>query len=201
VKNKIVNYNVNKLKKKNKYTESQIRIYKYGLEASYSMITKLTVVFILSYFLNTFYETLFLTIFYTLVRSFAFGIHASSNLHCWIITLLVYTLVPLIIKSMYITNIYYYLIFVVCSIIIGIYAPADTPKRPLIHEKKRRRCKLITIIIISMLFILSFIINNFVILYSILWSLIIEAICINPLIYKITNTQYNNYRYYKIKSV
>ena len=189
MKNKFINYNVNKLKLNNKYSESDLRIYIYGLEATYSMVTKFAVVILIAYFMNTLNETLWLILFYTFIRSFAFGIHASKNLYCWIITLSVYTIVPFIIKNYLLSSYLYYFIFLLTSIIIAIYAPADTPKRPLLNEKKRNRCKIISIINILILLTISIISNDLIIENAIIWTMILQAICINPLIYKLTKTQ------------
>ena len=115
MKNKFINYNVNKLKLNNKYSESDLRIYRYGLEATYSMVTKFAVVILIAYFMNTLKETLWLILFYTFIRSFAFGIHASKNLYCWIITLSVYTIVPFIIKNYLLSSYLYYFIFLLRS--------------------------------------------------------------------------------------
>ena len=80
-----------------------------------------------------------------------------------------------------------------------LWAPADTPKKPLIRKKDRLKCKTIscsTVILYSFIFLFNdiFIINNVLI-----YALTVQSIVINPLTYKITNTQFNNYKYYHKK--
>ena len=78
-----------------------------------------------------------------------------------------------------------------------LWAPADTPKKPLIRKEQRRKCKILSIIIV-LIYTLIFLINkNPIINNSIIYALIIQIIFINPLTYKLTKTQFNNYKYYK----
>lgn len=200
MKEKFVEYNVDKLKKTNKYSDKDIRIYRYGIETFYSLLTKMLAVILLSTILGTLKETLYLIFFYTILRMFAFGIHASNNKTCWIITLSVYGLLPFLIKYLNINSVVYYIICIPFVLSIFLYAPADTPKRPLIHKKKRERNKLITIVSTILLLFLSVIDNRLIIQNAILFAIIMEGICVNPLTYKIAHTQFNNYLYYK-KSV
>ena len=76
------------------------------------------------------------------------------------------------------------------------YAPADTVKRPLINAKKRKRFKIISIIksIIYLLLIIYF--DKMQLSGFLLVGLVEAIIMIHPLVYKIFNLPYNNYKNY-----
>ena len=77
------------------------------------------------------------------------------------------------------------------------FAPADTPARPLIHKEKRIRAKVLSLIILVMYLVLYLYQFNPVINNTILYALLMESIVINPLIYKLTGTTFNNYKYFQ----
>ena len=79
MKNAFVNHSLEYLIRNNACTEKQKNIFRYTLESLYSLVTKTSVVLILSLFLKTFSITLMLILFYSILRGFAFGIHASKN--------------------------------------------------------------------------------------------------------------------------
>ena len=76
------------------------------------------------------------------------------------------------------------------------WAPADTKKRPLIREKRRRILKTESIIICLIYLLLIIFINSRLIINAIFFSMILEGICICPLTYKITKNPFNNYNNY-----
>ena len=92
-----------------------------------------------------------------------------------------------------------YIALIVALISMILWAPADTPKKPLIRKENRKKCKIISIIVVIIYTIIIFTVNNTMITTSITYALIIQSIVINPLTYKTTKTQFNNYKYYKKK--
>ena len=179
------------------YDNQHLEKLKYGLEAFYSFATKTGAIILFSIILGTFKETMLLIFFYTLLRSFAFGIHASSNLACWLITIPVFGIAPFIAKILIIPD--YMKIFI---IFIGIltflfYAPADTYKRPLVNSIKRMRGKLLSLIAILPLQAIILFSSNQIIANLALFAIIFQIICIIPITYKIFKMPYNNYQTYK----
>ncbi len=185
------------IKKKDEVTDSDERIYRYTLESLYSFFTKNIIVLFLAIIFNVIIPTLLLMLVYGLIRFFAFGIHASKNLYCWIFTLFIYLLVPFLIQFSNFNNLQYFTLYLIFSILLIIFSPADTPKRPLIREDKRIRNKMVVAIITLGLLLLTLVIDNLLIKNVFLYAIILEAICVNPLIYKIFKIPFNNYLYYK----
>ena len=90
------------------------------------------------------------------------------------------------------------ILFVPLIILISIYAPADTEKRPLKNKKKRIMYKILTIIVATIYITLSIIIKDNTLSNCFLVAIIIETIIILPLTYKIFKVPYNNYKKYEV---
>jgi accessory gene regulator protein AgrB len=76
----------------------------------------------------------------------------------------------------------------------ALWAPADTPKKPIINKKKRIFDKIITLLLATILLFISFISSNTLINNSIFFAYIMGTVAICPLTYKIFGIPYNNYK-------
>ncbi len=197
MKSAFVNHSLNYLIKNNACDEKQIHIFRYTLESLYSLITKTSVVLLLSIFLKTFSITLTTILLYSILRGFAFGMHASKNIYCWIITLTVYIAGPLLIKYFTLPIESIYLCFGIGLIAFLLWAPSDTPSRPLLNKKKRMANKMITISLALFYIGSSISINNANFYEIICFLFLLETICICPFTYKVFHVPYHNYKYYK----
>lgn len=177
-----------KYKNLDHYNEVKI---KYGLEVMYHFITKYSTIIILAILLNLYKELLLITIFYLPLRMYGHGIHSNSNFMCWLTSIAAMLILSYYSKYLILNN-----TLIVISIFLGLFsfmlwAPSDTPSRPLINIRKRRSLK-IKLLIVTMLYsTLCFIYKNlspFIII-----SLLIETININPFIYFINHVPRNNY--------
>lgn len=181
------------------YDESKLKIIRYGLGSLYLFITKVIVTFALAYFLGLFYTLLKLMAFYTLIRLTAFGVHAKRSIDCWIASLTMFLVIPYLCEIMVIDLYLKLSIAIICVVLLSIYAPADTEKRPLIHKKKRVIYKVITIITsltltVSLFFIKDNILNN-----CVLFGIVLGTFVVLPITYKIFGVKYNNYKNYRKK--
>lgn len=198
MKKKFIESTIIKIKKKQEVSELQEKRYRYGLEGFYNLFTKLVALTIISILLNTFVEFILLTITYSLYRLYGFGIHAKTSLQCWFTTLPIYITGCLFIKYGSISNIVSISLWIIGFISFLLFAPADTPARPLIHKDKRIRAKILSLIILTVLAILYYCCSFIIIKNTLIYSLLMEVISINPLTYKIFHTPFNNYKTYQI---
>lgn len=197
MKEKFINLSINFISKYQECDDLKLKRLKYGLEGIYSLIVKISVVILISIITKTLTETLLFILFYAGIRTFSFGWHAKSNIACWITTLLIYNVI-----LYFIINIDYpiyigYIILGISLISMLLWAPADTPKRPLIRKKQRLKSKILSITVLVLYAVIYVTINSNPLKNIILYSLLIQTILINPITYKITNTRFNNYKYYK----
>ena len=197
MKEKFINSSINFISKYQECDDLKLKRLKYGLEGIYSLIVKISVVILISIITKTLTETLLFILFYAGIRTFSFGWHAKSNIACWITTLLIYNVI-----LYFIINIDYpiyigYIILGISLISMLLWAPADTPKRPLIRKKQRLKSKILSITVLVLYAVIYVTINSNPLKNIILYSLLIQTILINPITYKITNTRFNNYKYHK----
>ena len=88
-KKKFLNSSIRAIKKYYpEYDEEKLEIIEYGLESLYLSITKLIIIFGLSYYLGILLEVFLLSLSYNLIRFTALGMHASKSIHCLIISLI-----------------------------------------------------------------------------------------------------------------
>lgn len=179
-------------------TEMQLEEVEYGLESIYLTITKMIIIFSLATILHILKEVIILTIFYNIIRSTAFGLHATKSIYCLITSLIMF------IGGIYICNYINFtfttkaIICLICLICIFKYAPADTHKRPIINAKKRKRYKIISFISGSIFTILILVYNTNILSNYLLVGMIYSVIMIHPLVYKIFKLPYDNYKNYNL---
>lgn len=196
MKKKILNSSIKLIKKYKSYNEEELEIIVYGLESIYLIITKAIIIFALAYVLGILKEILILLLTYNIIRSQAFGIHASRSIYCLISSIIMfiggtylclYITLPLKIIM---------IISLVCNLLILMYAPADTHKRPLINKRKRIKFKYRSIIISILYTIIIFTIKDNIITNFLLIGMIEATIMILPITYKLFKLPYNNYKHY-----
>jgi accessory gene regulator protein B len=199
MKEKFLNNSISKIKKKNpNFSEEKLEEIAYGLEAIYLTVTKIVIIFILAFILGIFKDMLIIMIFYNIIRTTAFGMHAKKSSHCLIISILFFIGGALIAKYVDIPS--YIKISLSCLLFICLikYAPADTYKRPLLNARKRKIYKIFTLIngIIYLILIVVFrdsAISNYLFL-----GLLEATLMIHPLIYRMFQLPYNNYKNYDV---
>ena len=199
MKEKFINSSLAFIMKYQECDDLKIKKLKYGLEGIYSTIVKLIIILLIAYITQTIKTTLLFLLFYAGIRTFSFGWHAKSNIACWISSITIYNIIPLLISKVNVPNAIGYAIIGIALISMILWAPADTPRRPLIRKKQRLKAKLLSILIVIIYFIIFTFTKCSIIKTTLLYALLIQAILINPLTYKLTNTQFNNYKYYKKK--
>ncbi len=191
----ILDYLMKNISNYNTYSNSKLKEIKYGLETLYLTITKTIVIIILSIILNTYHNLFLLIIFYSLLRLFGSGLHATKSIYCWISSLLIFSLIPIIIDKIYISKKIMITISSICTILILFYSPSDTIKRPMNNKKKRLIDKIICTILSTIYTSYIIISNNYIYNNILLFSQIIETALILPISYKLFNLRYNNYKY------
>ena len=196
-----LNKTINNIQKYNNYSDKRIKEIRYGLETIYLTIFKITVIVILNILLNSLKELLLIFLFYGLLRLTGFGLHAKKSSHCWVASLLIFVICPNIVSSIIILKIIQIPLSLIGLLLLSIYAPSDTKKRPIISRKKRSVYKLLTIFI-TILYILYIILSNNVYINNILMtSILIQTFLVLPISYKLFGLEYNNYKKYERRTI
>ena len=197
MKKKFLNSSIDLIKRNGQYTDEQIEVISYGLEGIYLTFTKMIVLFCLAFVLNIIKEFCLLLVSYNIIRSQAFGIHASKSIYCLISSILLFIGGSLICKYCVFPFWLSLAIAIICDICLFIYAPADTYKRPIINKRKRMKFKFISF---GLGFVYTFLIivfkNSLMVNYLII-GMIEAVLMILPITYKTFHLPYNNYKTYE----
>ena len=182
------------------YDDDKIDEIRYGLEATYLSITKTFVILLICFLLGMLKETIIILILFNLLRMTGFGLHASKSWMCWVSSIITFIGIPYLCKIVIIPTYILVIVSALCLICFFLYAPADTIKRPLIHEKRRNRYKVITVLIASIFIVGILLVKDSFIQNALVSAMLIECVLIHPLTYKIFNLSYNNYKSYVLAS-
>ena len=93
------------------------------------------------------------------------------------------------------------LIWIFAIAMIYKYAPADTEDVPVISKKERKKRKIISYIISSLMIIAGCVIQNSIISNILLLGVLMQTVTITRVAYKITKNKYGHEEDYKNKSV
>lgn len=178
------------------YSEDKLEEISYGIEAIYITITKSIYILLLSLLLGIFKEVLFILLFFNFIRKFAFGLHAKTSLQCYIMSTFFFVGAGLFCKYLSINYYVKIVLSLFCFINIIIFAPADTYKRPLINAKKRKIYKIFSITISLIYLILIIIYHNSIWSNYLMFGLADSSLMIHPLLYRMFQLPYNNYKSY-----
>lgn len=199
MKKKFINWALSIIKDNNPdISKKEIDTISYGLEGLYLTITKLIIIFIISFILGILKEVVLLLLIFNGIRLFAFGVHAKRSIDCLIASIICFIIFPILCTRIIIPTMVKYILFVPLVAIIGIFAPSDTEKRPLKRKKKRIIYKILSIIVSIIYMSLSIIIKDNTLSNCFIFALIIQIIIILPITYKVFGVSYNNYKNYEV---
>lgn len=188
---KIMNYISSHVKTKEDFDKAY-----YGVQIIIINISKFIILFAAAMLFNTTKNSFLILIFFSLIRIHASGIHLDSSLHCNIFNLTVFVGGSFLVNHVVLTNKLILVISLISLIIILLYAPADTQKRPIINKNLRKLLKIKSGAIVLILSCVSIYITNYILKNIIIYSIIIQCICILPIVYKLLGKGYRNYEKY-----
>lgn len=197
MKEKFIASVVNLAKRKKEYTEEEVAIMRYALEGIYLTFTKILVITLIAALLGLFKKYIWFVLLYTPIRSVSFGWHANTTKQCWVVSILAFILIPYTFSIITINRITKIILLTFSIFIFALYSPADTKKRPIVNKKRRLMFKVVSLIII---FVYSYyaLNNSNLISNLMLASLLYQSMLINPLIYKISHQEFNNFKAYNL---
>lgn len=190
----LINKTINFLSKYQNYSEEEVEKLKYGLEGIYLTYTKIIVILALAIILNMLKEVIAILIFFNVIRYFGFGVHAKKSSECLFSSILCFILLPYILLNVNITKEVMIIISIISMVDLALFAPADTIKRTFKNKKKRIIRKLLTIVVGILYILIAMLIKNNTLSKILIISVIIEAIIVNPITYKLLNQPFNNYK-------
>lgn len=176
--------------------EEKLEEIAYGLEGLYLTFTKMLVILAVGFVLGIVKDILLLMVFYNIIRTTAFGMHAKKSIHCLIISSLFFIGGALLCKYVVIAPYVKISVAVVSLLLLIKYAPADTHKRPLINAKRRKIYKFLSVISGTVYLILIILFRDLSITNYICVGLLEAILMIHPLVYRMFQLPYSNYKNY-----
>lgn len=197
MKDVVVNHLMNSVTKYKNYDQIKLKEIKYGIESFYLTITKTLVIFGIAYLLGIFKTFALFMLFYTLLRTNGAGLHAKKSWQCWIGSILSFLTIPYFCTHIFISKQIMFLVSFLCLILIFIYSPADTEKKPIINPTKRKVHKILCVITTIIYILLITFLQNNDLCNIIFFSIILQTVLILPISYKIFGLSYDNYKNYQ----
>lgn len=196
MRNYVVGKCINLLKDNGNYDEIKLAEIKYGLEGLYMLISKLIIILLLSILLGIVKEVLIFLLIYNFIRMPSFGLHATKSWICLLSSSIIFIGVPYLAKFLIIPIWLKVILGIALILLIYKNAPADTYKRPIVSKKRRQVYKFLSTLVAIIYVFTSLFVNNQFIANSFLLSLVVQSCMISPLVYKIFNLPYDNYKAY-----
>lgn len=130
-----------------------------------------------------------------LYKTFTGGVHLHTNIGCFIGTLcstLACIYLPnVIINYKFILIPFFVFVYIFSMYIIWVYVPADVPEIPIINERRRKRDKIMSFIMLNLLFLISLIFINNVFYTCIVIMTILEIdVMTTRTMYKLFKNEY-----------
>lgn len=125
--------------KKDIIKSEDFELYHYGLFVVLSNLWLMTFCLILGAVFKIALSSIVFFVSFFIVRRFAGGLHARTELHCQILSLsyLFFSIVTIKYLSEYMNDSFIISIVLVCITLLVLFSPADTPQKPLsISERK-----------------------------------------------------------------
>ena len=189
----VINNIMKYIKKRTNYNNQQLLEIEYGITSIYLTISKMIFIFLISFILGIFKEMIIFTIFFNIIRTTAFGLHATKSWICLISSSLIFIGIPFLCLHIKLGLIIKLLVGIICIILIFKNSPADTKKKPIVSIKRRYLLNSLSILISIIFVSTSLLVNDNYISNCLLFSLVLENFLISPMIYKLFHLSYNNY--------
>lgn len=169
------------LQKRNNLDHIQFLQVRLGMQVLAKNIGKLIVMYTIAYILNIFIFTLITNISFYLIRRYAHGAHAPSSFWCYIESITLFIVLPLLVLHFHINETLMMFLALISVGVVIKYAPAATKKKP-IPARLVKQKRYFSIIISTILFIITLFVKEPYTQFIQL-GIIIQAITLLPIYY------------------
>lgn len=178
--NKLGKRLTNTLINNNQIDESERCLYEYGFFILLSNVIYVTITLILGSAFNIIIESMAFYIAFSLIRRYAGGFHASSEMKCTLITTISIFLCLLCTKLCETNNIQMPILVLtgIATVLIFVLCPLDTPEKPLTKEEYKyfRKISWVILLLIMLAICIGIYFKLEFLMYPCCMSLILESI-------------------------
>lgn len=192
---------INRISKKILYalskdkTDEEKEILLFGITRIVEDIPKTIGIMIIGLMLNIIKEIAIATIVIILYKTFVGGVHAKTNLGCFVYSTMFYLAIVYTAKYFSFTNEYkilmYSLIYVFAIYCIFVYVPADVIEIPKVNLKLRKTLKIKSLIMLNVIYIVAnLIIKDALIQNLVIYSVFYISLMTTRIMYKLFKAEY-----------
>lgn len=176
-------------------TEEEKEILLFGITRIVEDIPKTIGIIIIGVLLNILKEIAIATIVIMLYKTFVGGVHAKTNLGCFIYSTLFYLAIVYTSKYLNFTGEYkiliYSLIYIFAIYCILVYVPADVKQIPKVNLKLRKTLKIKSFVMLNIIYIVTYlVIKDHIISNLIIYSVFYISLMTTRTMYKIFKSEY-----------
>lgn len=179
----------------NNDSEERKEILLFGITRIVEDIPKTIGIILIGIVLNILKEMVVVTIVLMFYKTFVGGVHAKTNLGCFIYSAAFYLVIIYSAKYLVFVENYkiltYILIYIFAMYCILVYAPADVPEIPKVNVGLRKTLKIKSIVMLNLIYIVSLLfIKNISYQTIIIYSVFYISIMTTRTMYKIFKAEY-----------
>lgn len=182
------------LEKDSKYNGDKEEILLYGIQRILEDVPKAVGILIIGILLNVLLEVIIVTIIIAMYKTYVGGVHAKTNIGCFIYSVVFYLLIIYVAKYIYVLgSLKTFLIamdYIFSLYCIWVYVPADVVEMPKVDPKLRNNIKIKSLIVLNILFLSAIFIKNEMIVNLIYTAIFFINIMTTRTIYKMFNNEY-----------
>ena len=188
---KLTNIIVDKFLLKDEEVDNR-EVIAFGVKCMIEEIPKTVGIFLIGFFLGIVKEMLVVTFILMAYKMFVGGVHAKTNIACFIYSLLFYLVIIYTSQFIVFESILYLYIclFIFAVYCIFVYVPADVPEIPKVNEKLRRNLKIKSIISLVILYIVALVSKDMYFSNLIVYSIFFTNVMTTRTMYKIFKNEY-----------
>ena len=195
---KLANKILKKIQDKNpNMTEIQRDRIWFGLMILLDEVPKTIILCLITWYLGILKQTLIAFAAIAIYRTFSGGVHLKSFAACFIVSSTIFIGIPIISKYIiWDSEILKYSIFLAIWIynmaMITLYAPGDTEAVPIINKKQRKNQKILSYIMMNLVFVAGVLIKDNSISNTLILATLVQSFNISRLAYKVFNNKYGH---------
>ena len=199
---KFCEYLTNKIRKNMpEVDDERAEVIKYGLQLLVGEVPKIFIMMGIAWALGILKLTLICFCMMLPYRMYSGGFHLKTHLGCIIGTSIMYTGNAFVSQLFVIPVMWKIVVSVILwlfeIIMIYLYAPADTEDVPVIAKRERKKRKVISYVVVSVMLVCGCVVQNAVISNMLIVGVLLQSCSISRLAYRVTGNRFGYEVYYE----
>lgn len=199
---KFCEYLTNKIRKNMpEVDDERAEVIKYGLQLLVGEVPKIFIMMGIAWALGILKLTLICFCMMLPYRMYSGGFHLKTHLGCIIGTSIMYTgnafVSQLLVIPVMWKIVVSVILWVFAIIMIYLYAPADTEDVPVIAKRERKKRKVISYVVVSVMLVCGCVVQNAVISNMLIVGVLLQSCSISRLAYRVTGNRFGYEVYYE----